>query len=80
MDTIKFEFPPLDQKKQDTVDRLLQTIGELMDVTFKTQQVIIKQVEFDAERADVATTIRRVIATLKNQAIVLKNKPVTPKP
>jgi hypothetical protein len=74
MATIKLEFPPLETKQQESVDRLLQTIGELMDVTFKSKQITIKQIEFDADRTDVASTVRRIIQTLKSQSAKLKEK------
>ena len=67
MDKIKIEFPPLEANKQESIDILLKTIEELMNVSIKTQKVVITQIEFDANRSDVTSTIRRIVQTLKSQ-------------
>ena len=74
MDTVKMEFPPMESEQRAKVDNLLQNIEDLMDVKFKSTQIVITQLEIPADRVDVIQTVRRVINTLKKQAVKLKEK------
>ena len=60
-------FPPLETADAQKIEAMLVTMGEFMGVTMKKSEVRVLQVEFPAERQDVATVLNKIAASKKKK-------------
>ena len=60
-------FPPLETEQANQVEKLLETMGAYMGVSFGKTEVRVLQVEFDADRTDVAQILSKIAAAKKKK-------------
>jgi hypothetical protein len=67
------QFPSLPDEEAVKVKKMLDTMGEFMGVEFKVSEVRALNIEFDADRSDVAQILSR-IASAKREAMGLNRE------
>ncbi len=60
-------FPPVEMEEAKKLETLLATMSEFMGVALKKTEVRVLQIEFPAERQDVATVLNKIAASKKKK-------------